>query len=575
MPESGWQEKGWFRLHIAIDSTLFNKTLGLSVWQAGTSSIYLDGKLISTLGEQSGDWIGVAKELRFNQKSDHVLAVRYTNTATNNFHSAGFNAGLYLRLGRLNPMAEDRIHFERPLIAYQWGFTALSIAIGLLHLFLFVFFPNQRQNLFFAIFLFFYAAVIFVDYQHSLTVNFEQHLLFVRMHRAFYILFVLSQLRFLYSLYHRQLPRQFLFISIATLCMGVLVVLKPVEHFGIYKIVDMIILFEIWRVIIQALIKKKEGSWIIGLAFLLYFVFGSFDALMDAGVIAPLSQMLNPYAIGSIGFFIAMSIYLARDFARTNKTLAEQRTEQILLEAENARQSKELEEARQLQLSMLPKELPHIPNIEIGVFMRTATEVGGDYYDFKVFKNGSLTAVIGDATGHGMKAGTMVASMKSLFGTLKQNEDYPHFFTRCSRIFKGMQLGNLFMSLAMVKIEEYRMVTCSAGMPPILIFREQTESIEEIVNKAMPLGASLDFPYRQIVTELHPGDTILLMSDGFPELFNDNMEILDYPGVKTIFAEIAEKSPEEVIVLLDEAAEKWRRGAAQNDDITFVALKIK
>ncbi len=72
------------------------------------------------------------------------------------------------------------------------------------------------------------------------------------------------------------------------------------------------------------------------------------------------------------------------------------------LQLENDRKTKELEEARQLQLSMLPKTLPQLPHLDIAVYMKTATEVGGDYYDFNVGMDGTLTVVIGDATGHGM-----------------------------------------------------------------------------------------------------------------------------------------------------------------------------
>ena len=61
-----------------------------------------------------------------------------------------------------------------------------------------------------------------------------------------------------------------------------------------------------------------------------------------------------------------------------------------LAETENERKTKELEEARQLQLSMLPKVLPQLPNLDIAVYMKTATEVGGDYYDFNVAMDGTL-----------------------------------------------------------------------------------------------------------------------------------------------------------------------------------------
>jgi serine phosphatase RsbU (regulator of sigma subunit) len=55
---------------------------------------------------------------------------------------------------------------------------------------------------------------------------------------------------------------------------------------------------------------------------------------------------------------------------------------------------------------MLPKSVPDVPDLEIAVYMKTASEVGGDYYDFKYDRNGTLIIAIGDATGHGMKAGT-------------------------------------------------------------------------------------------------------------------------------------------------------------------------
>ncbi|MCH8981649.1 hypothetical protein IH922_06495, partial [candidate division KSB1 bacterium] len=220
LPKSGWQGVGWFRLHIVIDSTLFNKPLGLSISQAGASQLYLDGTLIYTFGEHSDDWTGVPKVLSFDGKKRHVIAVRYSNLSVKKFHSAGWNAGFFLRLGNVNQMAEDRIRKERTLIGYQMFFTSLPLTIGILHLILFAFFPGLRQNLFFAIFLFSYAAAIFFDYQASLSTDIGQQLFFLRMHRAVNALFVLFQLRFVYSLFYRDLPKQFWIISLAAFCLG-------------------------------------------------------------------------------------------------------------------------------------------------------------------------------------------------------------------------------------------------------------------------------------------------------------------------------------------------------------------
>ena len=93
--------------------------------------------------------------------------------------------------------------------------------------------------------------------------------------------------------------------------------------------------------------------------------------------------------------------------------------------------------------------------------------------------------------------------------------------------------------------------------------------------KGMPLGGSLEYDYKLESRELAPGDTLLLMSDGFPELFNEKKEMLDYPQVKQIFAETAHAQPEDILSHLKRSIEKWSNGRPQNDDITFIILKVK
>lgn len=105
----------------------------------------------------------------------------------------------------------------------------------------------------------------------------------------------------------------------------------------------------------------------------------------------PVYEIVNGYTFGFLGLIVCMSVYLAGDFAKTNEKMRaqerqvkEQEVQRRLLEADNVRKTKELEEARALQVSMLPRAVPNHPNVEIGVFMGTATEVGGDYYDFQI-----------------------------------------------------------------------------------------------------------------------------------------------------------------------------------------------
>ncbi len=245
------------------------------------------------------------------------------------------------------------------------------------------------------------------------------------------------------------------------------------------------------------------------------------------------------------------------------------------IQAENDRKSKELEEARELQLSMLPKQLPQFAHLDIAVYMKTATEVGGDYYDFNVGIDGTLTVVLGDATGHGMRAGTMVTSAKSLFNSYAANPDILFTFQEMSRCIKQMQFHSLAMCMTMLKIQNNKLVMSAAGMPPVYLFRNDSSIIEEHLMKGMPLGTMENFPYELKEVGLFKGDTLLLMSDGFPELQNEQNEIYGYNRARNSFEEVAKREPEEIISYLKEEGRRWTNDKEPEDDVTFVVIKVK
>jgi len=246
-----------------------------------------------------------------------------------------------------------------------------------------------------------------------------------------------------------------------------------------------------------------------------------------------------------------------------------------LIQAENERKTQELEEARDLQLAMLPNKLPQLPNLDIAVYMKTATEVGGDYYDFHVCDDGILTGVIGDATGHGMKAGTIVTITKSMFNSLASEKNILDTFAKISKVIKDMKFRQLSMCLMMFKIENNKFLCSSAAMPPALIYRKSNKSIEEILMKGMPLGSINNFPYVLKETELQSGDTILLMRDGFPELMDEKKGMYGYERTKSIFLSLGEKEPEEIVEHLKNSASDWVNDNDPDDDVTFVVIKVK
>jgi two-component system sensor histidine kinase ChiS len=249
--------------------------------------------------------------------------------------------------------------------------------------------------------------------------------------------------------------------------------------------------------------------------------------------------------------------------------------EKRALAAENERQTKELEEARTLQLSMLPQEVPKLPHLEIAVFMRTATEVGGDYYDFQTADDGSLLVAFGDATGHGMQAGTIVTLMKGMFTSDASRLDIRSFFNHCSRSIKGIRLGRLLMAFSLMKLSGRTLSYSSAGMPPLFIHRRKTGGVDEILLKGMPLGAMKNFPYAVHEEGLDPGDTLLLLTDGLPEQKNRAGDMFDYERLRTEFQGIAPQVPEDIIRHLVAAGDSWMSGAAQEDDITIMVIRMK
>jgi serine phosphatase RsbU (regulator of sigma subunit)/streptogramin lyase len=282
-------------------------------------------------------------------------------------------------------------------------------------------------------------------------------------------------------------------------------------------------------------------------------------------------------------FLAGMAVFGVDRFQRYRLTQRERQRAQIreaelrahVAEGENQRKSQELEEARKLQLALLPEKLPELPNLQIAVYMKTATEVGGDYYDFYISADGTLNVAMGDATGHGMQAGTVVTLMKGLFSADAGRMDISDFFTQSNEAIKNLRFGRMMMAFTLIKIRDNKLTLSSAGMPPAYIYRPKNLKIDEVLHESMPLGAFKSFDYQVHQSELTNGDTILLFSDGLPELKNPDGAQFDYPRVEQIFKEEADKPAQAIIDRLVDAGEMWRKNHPPEDDITLMVIKAK
>jgi serine phosphatase RsbU (regulator of sigma subunit) len=600
-----WDGMAWFRLRLEVEDALVGRPLALRLRHWGASEIYIDGQLLRRFGVIGSDSDveenprGLPVPFVFKEGGSHTIALRYSYKAARDMSSG---MGRWLARAHFPPGFVAFVQpAERAFANYGRSsresrgyllFVGILLSLALLHFLLYIFYRSERANLFYSLFVFGLAATIVFQSAINGEVSgvgsaFVAAICFVFFIAAYAVAFT-SLLAFVYIVSARRFTKRFYGLFALW---GVLIVIAAIyvrDYITLYfaALSFVLTLIEAIYIMIRALIARRDGAWIIMTGILLF----------AAGMLILLGREMGIYALpptfyGILELFIllavpiAVSIFLARNIARTNTNLEAQlvqvrelsakQLEHEQTRAESERRAKELEEARQLQLSMLPKTVPRLPNVEIAAYMKPASEVGGDYYDFHLGDDGTLTVAVGDATGHGLKAGTMVTATKSLFNNLAHEADIAYIFKQSSAALKKMNLRGLFMAMTILKITGQRLLVSAAGMPSALIYRAATGEVEEIMIRAMPLGSTSNFAYKQHEYSLLAGDCVVVMSDGFPELFNEQNEMFDYARARRTFAEVAGDSPQEIINRFVETGEKWAGNRPADDDVTFVVMKIK
>ena len=245
-----------------------------------------------------------------------------------------------------------------------------------------------------------------------------------------------------------------------------------------------------------------------------------------------------------------------------------------LRQIEEDRKNNELAAARDLQMSMLPKENPKRADLDIATFIRSSTEVGGDYYDFFPQPDGGLFSVCGDATGHGVTSGMMVSVTKAGLNGIspvKPNK----ILQRLNGVVKRIDLGTLRMSLNIAEITSDEVFLSSAAMPPIYLYKAATKQVEEFMNNGLPLGGLRDEDFVLENRKFEAGDVLVQLSDGLPEAPNLLGEMYDYERLRSLIQSSCHLSAQEIIDVLIKSVDEWMQGKRNPDDITLVVTKKK
>ena len=260
-------------------------------------------------------------------------------------------------------------------------------------------------------------------------------------------------------------------------------------------------------------------------------------------------------------------LLLAFGFRSFGKYQAKKSLEQ----ADNERRAGELEEAKKIQESMLPKVFPSSKQFDVSAGLVTSTEIGGDYYDFFENKN-SLYAVCGDATGHGTASGMMVSIIKSGLNGLPALSTNKVLY-ELNNIVKKIDLGTLKMSLNICEVTKSSITLSSAAMPPIYLYNSKSKKTEEILIRGLPLGGLKNETFDIQKRKFNKGDVLVLLSDGLPEAENDAGELYDYERVIDLISKNASKSAEELKSKLIGEVDIWLKGGIPDDDVTIVVIK--
>lgn len=603
LQQLNWKGYGWFKKVIQIDSSLIGIPLLLNVTRHnGASQIYLDEAMLLRVGDFSilpaDEQISSTPSKQFFQLDDtleHVLTVRFSNHGASDFEKYGLDPGFSISI-QPNAMvladAEGELTSSNLNVLILLGLLA---AISMVHFLFLVFYPQGEKNLYFVLFS---SGITFFSLFYNFDAISSSPSLILAVQKGIYIGWIVALiglLKFAYSFLKNSTPIQLSFFLVVGLSIMVIKIGGWLDVSMLVSVFSMILFLEVLRVFALVSLKLKQHISILIWGFLIYFglLLYSIEGV-STFFSEPFALTNNLVATTILVFFI--SAYLLKDFAKAQirleykflevKHLSERsieqekrskvkEIEQQILERENVRKTAELEEARALQISMLPTQIPNTEFWDIDAYMDPSQEVGGDYYDFSLSKNGELTVALGDATGHGMKAGIIVATAKSYFHSLVHEYDNISIIKNMSTGIKNLDIKMMYMGLMLLKCNERSIKFTSAGMPPALLFRKKEKRVEEVLLKAMPLGSSVNFPYKELELEINKGDVFLLFSDGLMELFNSSREQLGLENVKEKLLAISDLKASEILLELKKLQTSWSGKAIQEDDVTIVVMKAK
>jgi serine phosphatase RsbU (regulator of sigma subunit) len=255
--------------------------------------------------------------------------------------------------------------------------------------------------------------------------------------------------------------------------------------------------------------------------------------------------------------------------------------EAALREAETQHQLKqvahELQIARSIQQSLLPKVRPQIAGFQVTGWSRTADDTGGDFYDWKKLSDGRWVVVLADVTGHGIGP-AILASVCRAYSRASFNvtDRLETMLKNISLAFAEDLTPERFATFVAAVCQEGsdQVELLSAGHGPIFVYSSDNQSFQLLDAQALPLGILPDlWDAVPVKLTLKPGDIVLLITDGFLEWENSAGEQFGTERLAATVKQFSEREPEVIIAELYDSVLNFAQGTPQQDDLTAVLIK--
>jgi serine phosphatase RsbU (regulator of sigma subunit) len=281
-----------------------------------------------------------------------------------------------------------------------------------------------------------------------------------------------------------------------------------------------------------------------------------------------LSARRRPAPFGEDDLELLVALAAAAALRIRTIALAEEAARRRLLD-------KELELAHDIQMAMLPRSFPALPEVEIAALLRAARSVGGDLYDV-VDDGGQLWLLVGDVSGKGVGAALFMAVTKTLFRAIAPGA--PSVADVVSRMNRELARDNeraMFVTAfaARLQLASGELEHVNAGHNPTYRLRAGG-GCEALAGDVSPaLGAVEEHAYRSSRERLAPGDGLVLYTDGVVEAHDAQGEEFQTSRLESYLAGCAGVGAQELVRGLVERVEEFANDVAQYDDLTVLALR--